>query len=100
MSSFLNVLFLFLISQAHLAATKGITHADMDELEAELGRLRKLKAEKLTDMIEAARDEIQTSLQVPLGSCQCCAIVRQLTSWPGLACLSWPAYPGLSCYVV
>eukprot|EP00904_Undaria_pinnatifida_P004055 jgi/Undpi1/13650/HiC_scaffold_9.g03304.m1 len=50
--------------EGHLEATKGITHADMDKLEAELGRLRKIKAEKLTDMIRTARDEIQTSLQV------------------------------------
>ncbi|CAN0527537.1 unnamed protein product, partial [Ectocarpus sp. 12 AP-2014] len=50
--------------QEHLAATKGITHSDMDELESELARLRKLKAEKLTDMLKAAREEISDLLEV------------------------------------
>lgn len=36
----------------------------MDELEAELARLRKLKAEKLTDMLKAAREEIVKLLEV------------------------------------
>lgn len=36
----------------------------MDELEAELARLRKLKAEKLTDMIKGAREEISELLEV------------------------------------
>lgn len=51
-------------SQEHLASTKGITHTDMDELEAELSRLRKLKAEKLTDMVKSAREEISELLEV------------------------------------
>lgn len=50
--------------QEHLAATKGITHSDMDELESELARLRKLKAEKLTDMLKAAREEVSDLLEV------------------------------------
>ncbi|CAN0033917.1 unnamed protein product, partial [Ectocarpus fasciculatus] len=50
--------------QEHLAATKGITHSDMDELESELARLRKLKAEKLTDMLKAAREEVSGLLEV------------------------------------
>lgn len=50
--------------QAHLACTKGITHADMDNLEAELSRLKKLKAEKLNDMLEDARDKIFGLLEV------------------------------------
>lgn len=36
----------------------------MDELEAELARLRKLKAEKLTDMLKAAREEVVKLLEV------------------------------------
>lgn len=52
--------------QEHLAATKGITHSDMDELELELARLRKLKAEKLTDMLKAAREEISDLLEVSM----------------------------------
>lgn len=36
----------------------------MDELEAELARLRKLKAEKLTDMLKAAREKIVKLLEV------------------------------------
>lgn len=51
-------------NQDHLSKTKGITHSDMDELEAELARLRKLKAEKLTDMLKAAREEIVKLLEV------------------------------------
>eukprot|EP00752_Nemacystus_decipiens_P002985 g2769.t1 len=50
--------------QEHLSKTKGITHSDMDELEAELARLRKLKAEKLTDMLKAAREEIVNLLEI------------------------------------
>eukprot|EP00903_Cladosiphon_okamuranus_P007617 g7386.t1 len=50
--------------QEHLSKTKGITHSDMDELEAELARLRKLKAEKLTDMVKAAREEVVKLLEV------------------------------------
>ncbi|CAM9879077.1 unnamed protein product [Pylaiella littoralis] len=50
--------------QEHLSKTKGITHSDMDELESELARLRKLKAEKLTDMLKAAREEVSQLLEV------------------------------------
>lgn len=50
--------------QEHLAKSKGITHSDMDELEAELARLRKLKAEKLTDMLKAAREDVVELLEV------------------------------------
>ncbi|CAM9539709.1 unnamed protein product [Scytosiphon promiscuus] len=50
--------------QEHLAKTKGITHSDMDELESELARLRKLKAEKLTDMLKTAREDVAELLEV------------------------------------
>lgn len=53
--------------QEHLSKTKGITHSDMDELESELARLRKLKAEKLTDMLKAAREEVSQLLEVRVG---------------------------------
>ena len=54
--------------QEHLAATKGLTHADMDRLEAELARLRKHKAEKLTDMLKVSREDIRKLLEVGGGS--------------------------------
>lgn len=50
--------------QEHLAKTKGITHSDIDELESELARLRKIKAEKLTDMLKAAREDVSELLEV------------------------------------
>lgn len=56
------------VYQEHLAKTRGITHSDIDELESELARLRKLKAEKLNDMLKAARQEVSELLEVRTAS--------------------------------
>lgn len=53
-------------AQAHFACTKGITYSDMDNLEAELSRLRKLKGERLNDMLVDARRKIFHKLQVSI----------------------------------